>query len=292
MPPRPRRRRRLVLAGAALSTLALGSACCAPGGPGVPPGDILVIAHRGASADAPENTLAAVREAVRQTAHAIEVDLHQTRDGAVVALHDADVGRTTDGRGRVGDMTLAEVRALDAGSWFAPEHAGERVPTLAEVLAATPHDVLLVLEVKDGGCVYPGIEERVVAAVRAAGRPRGATVLKSFDPDVLETFAALAPELPRLYVVVARVPWLGLAIDRRPRLTDPLERDVTWLQVHAAFVTGRLVRRAHERGYRIVAWDAQSECRMRRMIELGVDAIETDHPARLRALLEAAAGPG
>src|ERR1700694_2483556 len=96
---------------------------------------MLVIAHRGASGNAPENTLAAFRKAVALGATFIETDLQLSRDAHFVAIHDATVNRTTNGQGRVHDMKLAELRRLDPGSWFGSEFAGERIPTLGESLA-------------------------------------------------------------------------------------------------------------------------------------------------------------
>src|SRR6201993_5335784 len=104
---------------------------------------VLAIAHRGASGYAPENTLAAVRRAVAQGVTFIETDLHLTRDAHFVAIYDATLDRTTSARGEVHQMTLAEIRKLDAGSWVASEFIDERVPTLVEVLAfARKHDVM------------------------------------------------------------------------------------------------------------------------------------------------------
>lgn len=107
-------------------------------------------AHRGGAALRPENTLAAIREALRLGAGQVEIDLRRTADGAVVAMHDARVDRTTDGRGAVADLRLAELQALDAGSHFHPRFAGERVPTLEEVLEVLPRDVWINLQIKRG----------------------------------------------------------------------------------------------------------------------------------------------
>ena len=110
---------------------------------------VWVVAHRGASGHAPENTLAAFRRAVELGARFIETDLQLSRDARFVAIHDDTLDRTTTGRGAVKDFTLPELRELDAGSWFAPKFAGERIPTLKEVLEfARKADVALFLEVK------------------------------------------------------------------------------------------------------------------------------------------------
>src|SRR5207244_1992987 len=113
---------------------------------------MLVIAHRGASGHAPENTMAAFRKAVAQGATFIETDLQLSRDAHFVAIHDGTVNRTTNGRGSVHDLTLVELRELDAGSWFGSEFSGERIPTLEEILQfSKKNDVVFYLEMKPSG---------------------------------------------------------------------------------------------------------------------------------------------
>src|SRR5947209_6955974 len=110
-----------------------------------------VIGHRGSCKDRPENTVAGVRRAAEAGADAAEMDVRTTKDGALVCLHDADLGRTTDGTGKVGEKTLAEVKALDAGGKFDKKYAGERVPTLREVLAEAKGKVGVMLDLKESG---------------------------------------------------------------------------------------------------------------------------------------------
>src|SRR5437667_458759 len=129
---------------------------------------MLVIAHRGASGNAPENTMAAFKKAVALRANFIETDLQLSRDARLVAIHDATVNRTTNGQGTVHDMTLTELRRLDAGSWFGSEFAGERIPTLDEILAfSKKHDVVFYLEIKPGGSW--GGEHALIGALRDSG---------------------------------------------------------------------------------------------------------------------------
>src|SRR3954447_10415450 len=105
-----------------------------------------VIAHRGSMSDRPENTLASLKRAIVIKAHASEVDVRTTKDGALVCMHDADVSRTTDGKGKVSELTLEEIRKLDAGSWFDKRFKGERVPTLREALAAAKGKIAIMLD--------------------------------------------------------------------------------------------------------------------------------------------------
>ncbi len=128
------------------------------------------IAHRGASLEAPENTLAAFQRAVELGADLIELDVHQTADGHVVIIHDDTVDRTTNGSGPVHSMALRELRRLDAGSWMGPQFAGERVPTLLEVLELTRGRAGLAIEIKAGSARYPGLEANIVRLLETAGR--------------------------------------------------------------------------------------------------------------------------
>src|SRR5438045_6248035 len=133
---------------------------------------MLVIAHRGAWGNSPENTMAAFKEAVALGATFIETDLQLSRDARFVAIHDATVNRTTNGQGAVHDMTLADLRRLDAGSWFGSEFAGERIPTLVEILEfSKKNGVVFYLEIKPGSAW--GGEHALIGALRDSGKYRG-----------------------------------------------------------------------------------------------------------------------
>ncbi|MFN0156984.1 MAG: glycerophosphodiester phosphodiesterase [Bacteroidota bacterium] len=241
------------------------------------PEAVMVIAHRGAAAYAPENTLVAMRKAIELDADALEIDVRQTKDGQLVLMHDATVDRTTDGSGAIGDMTLDELRALDAGSWFSAEFAGERVPTLGETIELMDSSLTLIIEVKGDSETYPDIERRVVDLITAANI-RKQVILKSFDREVLETFRRLASDIPRLFVYTFRIPWLGLIIDDGVSAGSVLTVDSEYLQPHRFFLSKSFVEKAHEAGYKVIAWGVDTESHMKEAIEFGVDGIETDYP--------------
>jgi glycerophosphoryl diester phosphodiesterase len=240
---------------------------------------ILTIAHRGASALAPENTIAAFRKAIELHANAVECDIHQTKDGHLVLLHDDRVNRTTNGSGSVAKLSLEEIRALDAGSWFNTDYAAERIPTL-EDLILLDSTVLLILEPKHGSDVYPGIEARIVEAVRKHNA-EGRTILKSFDTDVLGTFAMLAPEIPRLYVFVGHLSWLSVTIDRGISFGDVLDLDVQWLQVWRPFASRSFIEKAHASGKKVVVWGVHEKEDIEEAIRIGADGLESDYPDRV-----------
>lgn len=241
------------------------------------PQSTMIIAHRGASAHAPENTLPAIRLAIQLGADALEIDVRQTRDGRIVLMHDATVDRTTNGSGEVGDMTFAAIRTLDAGVWFGKEFGGEPVPTLEEVIELLDSSTLLVVEVKGNFTIYPGIERRVVDIVTEAGIGHR-TILKSFDRNAIEMFSELAPDIPRLFVYTVRIPWLGLYIDDGISTGDVLKVDAGYLQPHWLFLSASFTKKAQQKGFKVVAWGVNTEAEIRKAIEFGVDGIETDYP--------------
>lgn len=238
---------------------------------------IWVVAHRGASGEAPENTLAAYRLAAQQGASFIETDLQQTRDGRVVALHDSRLDRTTDGRGPLSRATLEDVRRLDAGSWFGPAWAGERVPTLEEILAlARELDVVFYLELKpQRGAPVGWIEQALVGEIHRAGAVESVAVL-SFLPEVIARVRALEPAL---------LTALSLNLSARGAVERAESVGARMLTPRRTLVTRRLVERAHELGLPVVPWTVNEPGEMRRMLALGVDGLITDYPARLVALL-------
>jgi glycerophosphoryl diester phosphodiesterase len=265
-------------------------AAAAPSTPDSPaPGRPLTIAHRGASAAAPENTLAAVRRAVADGADAVEIDVQRTRDGALVVLHDATLERTTNvrelfperGPWAVADFDLAEVRRLDAGSWRSPEHAGEQVPTLREVtdlLRGT--GVGLQLELKLPG-LYPGVvadlahELQLTWEVWESPAVAGRFAVQSFDFLAMKELKARLPRVPVGLLgrpARANLPVLASWADQ----VNPshLGADAGYLQaVQAA-------------GLRTMVWTVDQPWAMRRACRLGVDGVITNRPADLRSLLE------
>jgi glycerophosphoryl diester phosphodiesterase len=233
---------------------------------------MLMIAHRGASGHAPENTLAAFRKAVALGVSFIETDLQLTHDARLVAIHDDTVNRTTNGQGAVHDLTLEEIRKLDAGSWFGSEFTGERVPTLEEILDfAKKNDVVFYLEMKPGGSW--GGEHALTAALRESGEI-ARTVVISFDPAMLTAVRKLEPTM-----------MTGLLYDGQ--LDDPLDKAVEigarQVAVRGDLVTPWLLGQARRRDLQTVCWTVNHAAHMRLLMAAGVDGIMSDYPERLLA---------
>ena len=236
---------------------------------------MLAIAHRGASGHAPENTFAAFRKAIAMGAGFIETDLQLSRDARLVAIHDATVNRTTNGQGAVHDLTLAELRRLDAGSWFGSEFAGERIPTIEEILEfAKKHDVVFYLELKPSGSW--GGEHALISALRESGEI-ARTVVISFDPAILTNVRKIEPTV-----------MTGLLFEGQ--ISDPLAKAIEigarQLAVRGSLVTPRLLKEARQRDLQVVCWTVNHPAHMRLLAEAGVDGIISDYPDRLLELTQ------
>lgn len=252
----------------------------------------LVIAHRGFSAAAPENTLAALRMALEleeggRRVDMVEVDVTSTADGHVVLLHDATLDRTTDGAGPAMAADLETLQRLDAGAKFHRRFAGERIPTLGAALDLVRGRTLLNIEIKPEAVTGPlaprdpadGIVPRVVSEVRARGMERQ-VVVSSFEPEALRRLRAEDPEI-RISALYDR---------RRHGEMGPGEVagavGARGFHVHSRFVDRPLVEASHAHGLPVSVYTVNWPWRMERMLDLGVDALFTDRPDRMLQLLE------
>jgi len=245
---------------------------------------VLNIAHRGASGTFPENTLSAFRAAIDAGADMCELDVQLTSDGAVVVIHDETVERTTDGKGEVAELTLEEIKRLDAGSKFKaknltpnpfPSGKGdqslERIPTLDEVFAVTSGKCGLNIELKAGGV------EHQVAQIMQARNAFSDSIVSSFDWEYLK-------KIQQLHFNIR----VGLLAEEKP---VDLMMNAVAMRAHAInprwdMVTADLCKAAHERGLKVYTWTVDADARMRALIECGVDGIMTNFPERLRTVIK------
>lgn len=242
----------------------------------------LVIGHRGAMAMAPENTLASFREALAQGADGLECDVHLTRDGQVVVMHDFTLDRTSTGTGAIAAHTLADLGSLDAGRWYDPRFAGEPIPTLAmtlELLASESRrlnrPLVMVIELKAGSRRYPGIEQAVIRAL-AAHELTGRAVLISFDHHAIHEAKRLEPR------VAGGVLYYAQPV-HAPMLAQAANADA--LGPSAELVSAEEVASAHAAGLKVFAWTATDPEAARRLARVGVDAMGANAPGEiLRAL--------
>jgi glycerophosphoryl diester phosphodiesterase len=252
----------------------------------------IVIGHRGAAGEAPENTLVSFERGLADGAAILESDVHLTRDGVVVMLHDELVDRTTDGSGRVRDLGVEELAQLDAGHSFSTDDGrnfpfrgrGVRIPTFEEALTKFP-GARFNLELKADD---PELVERTLELVRRTGRAERTLLTAATDAlmDRLRTRASALRVPVALGAAAGDVlRFVRAGLDGSAPPPGPMA-----LQVPADFagrplVTPELVRHAHAHGVHVHVWTINEEAEMERLLDLGVDGLVTDHPARMRALV-------
>ena len=253
---------------------------------------MLVVGHRGAPSRAPENTLASFETALALGVDAIELDVHLSRDAHLVVIHDQNLARTTNGQGLVHEHTLAELKALDAGSWFAPAFAGERIPTFEEVLGRIGQRVPLQVEIKGR---TEGVTEATLAALRTHGLLDTA-MLTSFHLDLLPRVRALAPAAQ-----IGALVW-GRTRGADPRPMSPAECVDATRAAHADVmllwhecIDRAMLTAAEAAGLPVgAAGGTATEADMRRLVALGgVVRITTNFPDVCRGVVRAAgSAPG
>lgn len=238
----------------------------------------LVIGHRGAMAMAPENTLASFMEAIRQGADGVECDVHLTRDGQVVVMHDATLDRTSTGSGAIADHALADLAGLDAGGWYGDRFAGEPIPTLSSLLALVreaPRPLIPVIELKAGSRRYPGIEAAVLSELDRHGLSSRA-VLISFDHQAILQAKRLAPGVAGGVLYYAQP--VAAASLAQAAHADALGPSLE-------LVTAEEVTAAHAAGLKVFVWTAQTPTHARILRDLGVDAFGANAPGEAIAAL-------
>jgi glycerophosphoryl diester phosphodiesterase len=239
------------------------------------PGRPLLIAHRGASADAPENTIAAFELALDQGADGLELDIHLSADGHPVVIHDFTLERTTDGAGPVSARSVRELKRLDAGGWRDRRFEGQRVQTLQEILERFRDRARFWLELKGGPPLYPGLEERVVSTIEIYDVV-DRVLVQSFDPAAIGEVRTLNREI-RVGIVTTKAPLDQTLL--RPGSVDAI---CPALDICSAGLIGD-VRAAGLDSY---VWTVNEPAQVDRLVGWGVSGIITDRPGATRARLD------
>jgi glycerophosphoryl diester phosphodiesterase len=237
-------------------------------------GGIVAVGHRGTVKFAPENTMAAFNKAIELGADLLEMDIRETKDGHLVIMHDETVDRTTDGTGMVTDLTLAEIRKLDAGSWFGPQFKGERVPTLEEVLSAIRGRALPDLDFK------AGTPEKLIASVREAGL-LGKVTIYCGDWDLLRRTLAVSKEL----FARPTVPWGTTGLPVLFREMNPPIVNMDWPQFSETLV--REVHLAGKKAFVNTMGANDTEVGIIQAIEAGADYLQSDQTDIMMQVLRA-----
>ncbi|WP_307894821.1 glycerophosphodiester phosphodiesterase [Bacillus swezeyi] len=238
-----------------------------------------VIAHRGASGYAPENTMAAFERALKMKSDYIELDVQMSKDGELVVIHDTTVNRTTDIDSQlpvpVQDLTLDELRKLDAGSYFGSEFTGERIPTFEEVLDRYKGKIGMLIELKEPAR-YPGIEEKVAAALkeRRMDKPKhDKVIIQSFNFESVRKIHELLPSMP-----TGVLTWLSSDLTNVKLKEFSGYADYVNANLKNVAADATLVSRIHALGMKITPWTVRSRAEVAPLLQAGVDGIVTDYP--------------
>lgn len=235
---------------------------------------VLIYGHRGASAYAPMNTLPAFELAAEQGADGIELDVHLSKDGELVIIHDFTIEETSNGEGAVVDLSLEELKSFDAGSWFSPDFAGTQIPTLDEVFEAVGKKLIVNVEIKSLSPSGDGTEEAVVACIeRHAMQKR--VIVSSFNPRVLKRFRSLMPEVPLGYLLSP-----DAMSGQTQVIVNPNSYDARHL--YYEMINQSQMAWSKENGHVVNAWTVNDPARARQLAMLGVHGIITDMPDVIR----------
>lgn len=235
----------------------------------------LLIAHRGACGEAPEHTRSAFVRALAYGVDMIELDVHLTRDGELVVIHDDDLGRTTNGAGAVRAHDLRMLRTLDAGAWFGPEFCGEGLLTLAEVVALVDGRARLNVELKSPQPDWPGQAARVAELLRST-RLVDSTIVSCFEPEALAALRREDPEV-RLGLLWAHTELVeAWAWARRLGAVS--------FHPHWTLASEATIRAAHDRGLQVFVWTVNDLAVMEQLVAMGADGMISDFPGRFRAV--------
>lgn len=233
-----------------------------------------LIAHRGASSEAPENTLSAIQRALEIGVDCIEIDVHLTADEQLVLIHDAVIGRTARGAvgKRIASMTLSEIQKLDAGSWFGESFKGEKVPTLDQLLELERGSTGIMIEVKHGHAFPEPLAAALVKSFRAAPKQDG-LIVGSFSVLLLEAVQKLDLEIPLMGIV-----------EKKPLLTSFDHLNLKYMALWYKLINPPLLAVSHDAGQKIWTFTVDDLKTARFLISIGIDGIITNKPRQLKEL--------
>ncbi len=244
--------------------------------------DFEVIAHKGASGHAPENTLAAFKMALDMGVDMIELDVRHTKDEEIIVFHDQTLDRTTNGRGDVHDYTLEEIRELDAGSWFDPKYSDQKVPTLKEVLDLVDGRCKVLIEIKHMDHPhYHDFADKLVDIVREERNGFDWVILQSYEDMYLEEAHAYDERIETKKMLIGEdsAPLIAFYIETRMHLgRSEKEEQMSTLNPHFSTLSPRRVFRMHARGFKVFTYPVNDRENMIKMLNMGVDGIITDFP--------------
>ena len=231
-----------------------------------------IVAHRGLPEDYPENTLIAYKHALMLHIDMLEIDVHYTKDKQLVVIHDDTIDRTSNGKGKVIDYTLDELREFDFGAYRGDKFKGERIPTLDEVLDLVDHfSKKLLLEIKKPS-QYPGIEEMIVEKLKERGIPKHKVILQSFDFDCVKKLAEMNLEFELGVLLSKKQYWYKL-----PNFKE-IAKVADYANPNYALVTKRFMKHAHEEMLKVLPYTVNESKAVKKLIDVEVDGVISDIP--------------
>ncbi|MEW4924437.1 glycerophosphodiester phosphodiesterase family protein [Algibacter sp. 2305UL17-15] len=240
-----------------------------------------IIAHRGASSFAPENTLASIQAALNQNPDRIEIDVQQTSDKVVVLMHDTSLDRTTNGTGLIKEKTFKDLSKLDAGSWFSNEFKDERIPTLEAAIQLINGKCQLIIEIKKGSSYYPNIEKNILNSIQKYNAEDW-VIIHSFDDTVLETVHALNPKIPLHKLFVGKFKFSPFIYSNSfDRLDLKKYNYIDEYSINYVFANREIIDILKSNGKKVNVWTVDNSETARELTALGVDGIITNNPKLL-----------
>lgn len=235
---------------------------------GVDINGMISVAHRGASNYAPENTLSSFQKALELGADFLECDIHLSKDGELIIIHDDKVDRTTNGSGYVKNFTLAELKKLDAGGKFHSSFAGEKIITLNELLDEFYGETGLLIEIKKPS-MYPGIEEKVAGLLNEY-KDLDSIIVQSFDIESMRKMNILLPELEVALLMKPSIQPLS------PQKIIDMTSFATYINFKISYVNKRVIDQIHNQGGKVLVWSTKDQGWVNKAYQYGVDGIITD----------------
>jgi len=244
----------------------------------------IIIAHRGGAKLAPENTLAAFKNAITLGVDMIEIDVHLSKDGEIIVIHDETLDRTTNGTGEIKDLTSNEIKQYDAGSWFGEDFKDEKVPTLAETLKAINGQCKLLIEIKGGDERYPGLGVKIVQTVKEYNATAW-VVVQSFNKNSILRIKEMYPELITYYLLGKNFNKFYSEFSEGVKTGSSIEKEFDGIAPHYSSLDKSKVALLHKAGFGVFTFTVNDKSDMQKVIEIGVDGIITDSPDILESIL-------
>ena len=240
--------------------------------------EVMIIGHRGAAGLAPENTLSAMEAGIQSHADMLELDVRQSKDSVLVIMHDATVNRTTNGRGKVKDLTYAELLKLSAGEKFSKKYSEEKIPNLDEILRLIDGRCQLMIEIKRGDSFYPEILERTIKTIKSH-HAESWCIINSFHSDILAQSKKICPEIKICKTIIGKIPWLPIYFDKGPRIAS-LRRYQSYDMLNYMYKFGnkKFIQSMQSMNVKVFAWTVNKAELFEKLKNKGVDGIITNYP--------------